>query len=753
MPAVRDIQWNFTTSTTGTTIAISRPALEVGDLMLAIITADTGTATWSSTGWTSLFAQTNTAQQTMLYKIAVTADLTTASYTFTASANETFNGCIITIQDVNATNPFGNPAIRTTANQAAAAKFAMPTVTTNVDNALIIYASSNSSAGVPSLLEGPVYGLLGADGSAESTGVGWGFQPTIGLTSSSVTCSNVATGAGVVTTLQIAPPSTGATVIPAYVAADSSLYLNPLNGTTAYNGDTAIAATADTNFGTTLGGLTAADATVAAQTDVGINSFHSVARVTSINNSQNLSGVELVFATANRPNVTGKNVLVHLGPSTEGQLQRFSSIASGRGIWFGMRNAAGNNKIWQVYGVEKGSLRHQPVVINNLSTSTKHTAGTLTPSAIQAFGFWVAGSGVTTTIWDFASLWALDTTTICGGNASFPVDLRQISRVISEGKERKSATLQGSGQLLVLQPIQFGNGGTNPLYLDLDATAIEFPRQYNQATKDVQYNSVDNVAGLTYFAGNGDTVIHTNAVISSASDYHWRIHASSSASATYDFKGLSLIGAGDVQLRNVTTFQEMSFTSCTTITQNSAPITNCSITSSYVVSDNPAVISANTFTSSGTGHAIEITTPGSYTFSGNLFTGYGSTGTTNAAIYNNSGGSVTLNISGGGSVPTYRNGAGATTTIVAASNLTITGLQSGSEVRAYLGTDPATSTELAGVESSGTTFSFSHSAGGQSGYIVIHSLGYISIYLPVVYSSSDVDIPVQQSIDRTYSNP
>ena len=37
----------------------------------------------------------------------------------------------------------------------------------------------------------------------------------------------------------------------------------------------------------------------------------------------------------------------------------------------------------------------------------------------------------------------------------------------------------------------------------------------------------------------------------------------------------------------------------------------------------------------------------------------GADGTTDAAIYNNSGGAITLNISGGGDTPTVRNGASA----------------------------------------------------------------------------------------------
>ena len=69
------------------------------------------------------------------------------------------------------------------------------------------------------------------------------------------------------------------------------------------------------------------------------------------------------------------------------------------------------------------------------------------------------------------------------------------------------------------------------------------------------------------------------------------------------------------------------------------------------------------FTSDGTGHAIYITTPGTYTYTNNTFSGYGATTSTDAVIYNNSGGSVTINVNSG-DTPTYRDGASADTTIV-----------------------------------------------------------------------------------------
>jgi hypothetical protein len=206
-------------------------------------------------------------------------------------------------------------------------------------------------------------------------------------------------------------------------------------------------------------------------------------------------------------------------------------------------------------------------------------------------------------------------------------------------------------------------------------------------------------------------------------------------------------------LRNVTTFNNISFIDCPDITQNAALITNCLFDNSFIRSNSPANIQNCDFVGDGVGHGIEITTAGTYSFTGNTFTGYGAANTTNAAVYNNSGGAVTLNVSGGGTVPTVRNGAGASTTVNAAASLTFSGLQSGSEVRVYAGTDPATSTEIGGTESSGTSFNFSQSVAGQQGYYTIHALSYNSIYQPITFSGSDQTIPIVQSLDRTYTNP
>jgi len=274
-----------------------------------------------------------------------------------------------------------------------------------------------------------------------------------------------------------------------------------------------------------------------------------------------------------------------------------------------------------------------------------------------------------------------------------------------------SVLQQGSSQALILQPIQFGDGGNHPIYLNLDSTAIEFPAQYNVDTKNVFYNSVDNAVGLTYYAGASDTIKHTDSVISSANKYYWAIHASSSASASYDFAGLAIIGAGTITLRAVTTFDSMAITDCPTVTQNGATITNTDFDNSRLTATNPAVISHCSFVSAGTGHAIEITTAGTYSFAGNVFNSYAATNgsTGNEAIYNNSGGLVTLNISAGGSTPTIRNGTGASTVLNNVVSLTLTGIVDGTEVRMYKVSD---GTEVYGIENSvgNVVYNYNYSA-------------------------------------------
>lgn len=86
--------------------------------------------------------------------------------------------------------------------------------------------------------------------------------------------------------------------------------------------------------------------------------------------------------------------------------------------------------------------------------------------------------------------------------------------------------------------------------------------------------------------------------------------------------------------------------------------------------------------------------------------------------------------------------------------LSFTGLQPGSEVRCFVGTDQNTAVEIGGTESTGgSTFTLQHSVAGQQGYIAIINLGYETIYFDYTYKSSDDSILIQQYTDRNYNNP
>jgi len=99
---------------------------------------------------------------------------------------------------------------------------------------------------------------------------------------------------------------------------------------------------------------------------------------------------------------------------------------------------------------------------------------------------------------------------------------------------------------------------------------------------------------------------------------------------------------GTFTFQSGATILSSTFRRCNLVTQGGAVFTGSTFDSTNdsakaIIVSNPANIASCTFTSSGTKHGIEFTTQGTYSWSGNIFTGYaasdGSTG--NEAVYNN----------------------------------------------------------------------------------------------------------------------
>ena len=471
----------------------------------------------------------------------------------------------------------------------------MPSLFTANNNSLIMYFNVDSTAvtnGTTAMvLEGPVIYEDGSDGAAQSQGWGWYIQRTAGVTPTNVYWNKQGspnTANAIVTTISVSPPASGATVIPPYVTSDSSYWIDPLNGVQSYNLNGAFTTNAVGTFGNggagspaTLNGKLMLNATASSTTDVGINSYHSLATLTG--GTVNGQWTGLSYSPTNIPNISGKNILVHTRPNTPKALQTTDGIgrAGVKGMALGMASGLANvnYKIWHVHG--SGTLWNPstfvPLVINSDAIAGNiGNIGSLAAGSINNFGFFVSGS-VLAPIWQFGSMWMLDNTVISGGNAANPLGVAGLLKTCATGKERLSVLEQGVSQALILQPVQFGNGGADPLFLNMDSTVIEFPQQYSLNAKQVFYNAPDNVAGITYYAGVGDTVIHTNAVISSQSKFYWRFAPNSAGSdkATYSFASTFVQGAGNIVLQPNVSISGITFTRCVEINPTGGNLTSC----------------------------------------------------------------------------------------------------------------------------------------------------------------------------------
>jgi len=188
-------------------------------------------------------------------------------------------------------------------------------------------------------------------------------------------------------------------------------------------------------------------------------------------------------------------------------------------------------------------------------------------------------------------------------------------------------------------------------------------------------------------------------------------------------------------------------------------LTNVAAGNRFCSTPDPSRFTNCTFVGGG-GHAIRVTSTGTFSLSNNQFTGFGVDGSTGAAILNDSGGLVTINITNGGSAVTYKNGVGATTVINNTRTLELTGLIAGSRVAVISqnGTPDnyEDDTEVAGTTNSGTTFTYDYNWTGVATVVnikVIHpSKGLIE--LPnISLGANGVSLPIQPTTDRQYNNP
>ena len=364
--------------------------------------------------------------------------------------------------------------------------------------------------------------------------------------------------------------------------------------------------------------------------------------------------------------------------------------------------------------------------------------------------------------------------TITGGTSGTPGKFSEIAvedRSTANQKAHGIIRELGPGIFGLQGPLRFGNptGTDSSWFEDKNVSIILEDRNF--LTTRYKFYVTDNGTGTTTVKfgdkiGSGTTATGNNGIsILSTVDVggSWDSATDTDVTDVFVYGSTFNFLTQGITFKDPQEFINNNFVSCGQINPNNAIMVNSNIINSIASSALLWNFNGNTngkldgcsFLSSGTGHAIELgsNTPTAITFTNIDFSNYGADATTNAAIYNNSGKTIDITISGG-TIPTVLNGAGSTTNIISGLvTITLTGLKTNSEIRVYEDDAGQNGTEIDGIENSGTSFSFSASE-GEIINIIINNLNYLPADIwGFVVPANNTPIPISQFPDRQYFNP
>lgn len=190
--------------------------------------------------------------------------------------------------------------------------------------------------------------------------------------------------------------------------------------------------------------------------------------------------------------------------------------------------------------------------------------------------------------------------------------------------------------------------------------------------------------------------------------------------------GCTFADMGTFIFQSNATIDGTAFRRCELVTTGGATFTECIFSRSTaqqaveVTSTTVGNINNCSFTGDGTSHAVKLTdtintntninwnsTFDASTYASVNATGAGSAGDSEVLLVNvNTGSTLTINVLNGVASPTYRNEGGGSVVVVSTRLLTVSNIESDTELRIYTYTDindPTTYTELVGAETIGTS--------------------------------------------------
>lgn len=731
-----------------TSKSLTVPTHATDDVLLLFVTQDANTAITGPSGWTAIGAQTNGG--TGVTSAAWYKKAASGAETCTITTTDGWCSILLNLKDVDTTTQLDASSF--TGQATAASQFSNSAVTTTTADCLVLYfvgldavaTAAHTNPGVMSLISFDNAGTTATTSACAAAG--WYYQRATGSTQ---VADWTASASIAYTQLTAAFRNKAGGRIPAYIDDVSSpgSVITPGHHFSTLNGISFPAALSLANIGPGGTGKATVFDAAAATADYGINPYSSALSSTpAAQDATVAAGFQIDFSTA-KDFSTGfvMGALIASNPKMANYIH--GSVAQG-GTYVAFADAANNYRSYQVLARNSNPNTEGRAVFSvqpSQTTTAYGTSGAMNAAAVTKM--LLLSNCPTATITEYVSeLHLVKTQVVAGGDATTPIDAEALAAV---GRSFRLPVIQktGAAGLLAYAPIQIGGG--DAVNLKLTAGSLQFPRIFDAAKKEINFHAGSGAVGISLAGKSGDSIyIGDGYVLASPSAAYFEIHASATNAATWYLDGLTISGM-PVTLRPVMTFTGMlfsdnptlNFTGCTldgctiskvpagndTLTASATSnIDNCTINVSGVTAGNrwcsvtdPSIFTGNAFTGGG-GHAIRITTAGTYSFVGNTFTGFGAAGSTGAAIYNDSGGAVTLNISGGGSTPTVRNGTGASTTVnntvtvkITSKDVNTSANVQGARVLLYAaagGTLPASASVT--ITRTGATATVSHTAHG-----------------------------------------
>jgi hypothetical protein len=213
--------------------------------------------------------------------------------------------------------------------------------------------------------------------------------------------------------------------------------------------------------------------------------------------------------------------------------------------------------------------------------------------------------------------------------------------------------------------VQLGDGVTKT-YVNMFGDAMTSASTYAINNFGPQYQS--NIGSGTQRWGvkpSANCTMILPSVVKSTVATRFTVDPASSISAIYDTSS-QIIGCAPIWKTGIPA-TGLLFDSDLTVDGKGAAFVGCTfrkaVATAIKFDSSGASATSCAFTSTGTGHAIEIAATGTYDLTGTTVSGYGADGTPDAVVYNSSGGAVTILRAYADAALTVRNSAGSTTAI------------------------------------------------------------------------------------------